>query len=105
MTKTTNKFSPEVRGRAVRMVLDGEVAQPVGLSTDSHARFPWSPHWDDDNGIARLPGLSHALRFVATIRKQDAGSGQAVVHDRAGALAIRCPARSHVRPHGAGPCR
>jgi transposase len=28
MNKTTNKFSPEVRGRAVRMVLDSEKDHP-----------------------------------------------------------------------------
>lgn len=28
MSKTTNKFSPEVRGRAVRMVLDDEKDHP-----------------------------------------------------------------------------
>ena len=28
MSKTTNKFSPEVRARAVRMVLDHEVDHP-----------------------------------------------------------------------------
>ena len=33
MSKTTNKFAPEVRERAVRMVLDHERQDPIRLST------------------------------------------------------------------------
>ena len=32
MSKTTNKFSPEVRERAVRLVLDSEAARAIGSS-------------------------------------------------------------------------
>jgi transposase-like protein len=35
MSKTTNKFSPEVRNRAIRMVLDHEAEQPSRLAAVS----------------------------------------------------------------------
>ena len=34
MSKTTNKFSPEVRDRAVRMVLDHEAGAPLAVGGD-----------------------------------------------------------------------
>ena len=49
MSKTTNKFSPEVRARAVRMILDheGEAALAVGRC-------------DVDSGQDRLSGAYSA---------------------------------------------
>jgi len=35
MSKTTNKYAPEVRERAVRMVLDHERANAVQITIDS----------------------------------------------------------------------
>ena len=40
MSKTTNKFSPEVRARAVRMVLDHEVERPGSVRLNSSGAFP-----------------------------------------------------------------
>jgi transposase-like protein len=46
MSKTTNKFSPEVRARAVRMVLDheGEHPSPWAAGLSISAKFGCSAH-------------------------------------------------------------
>jgi Transposase. len=61
MTKTTNKFSPEVRARAIRMVLDHEAAYPSrGL--------PVSP-------IAAKIGCSPAM-LHEWVKKSEVNSGK-----------------------------
>jgi hypothetical protein len=39
MSKTTNKYAPEVRERAVRMVLDHRARQPARSSDRPHPAF------------------------------------------------------------------
>jgi hypothetical protein len=46
MSKTTNKFSPEVRARAVRLVLDHEGSRSWCFRNEAHSMLvnwlPWS---------------------------------------------------------------
>lgn len=65
MNKTTNKFAPEVRGRAVRMVLNHEGDQPSAIGRGNIHRGEdrlratldeWLKKTEDDSGKrARVP--------------------------------------------------
>lgn len=60
MSKTTNKFSPEVRERAVRMVLDSEKEHPSRLAAFT--------------SIARKFGCS-AYTLLEWVKKAEVDSG------------------------------
>ena len=57
--KTTNKFSPEVRERAVRMVLDGAVQLE---SSDGLVAKTESANYSQAEGILRAPGAASFTR-------------------------------------------
>jgi transposase-like protein len=45
MGKTTNKYSPEVRERAVRMVMDSEPCHAIDEVDGARSRHRNVPHW------------------------------------------------------------
>lgn len=83
----------------VEAALD-EVAQPVKGSVHGHAQLAGLAHRDHRHDVARLHGFSNPVRVIATIRQQDGGLWQVVVHDEVKAQIVRCLARRNVRPHG-----
>jgi hypothetical protein len=75
-----------------------EVAKQVEGSVHGHAACG-SCARDHRHGVAGLHGFANTVRAIASIRQQDSGFGQVVVHDQIEAQIVRCPLRRDVRPH------
>lgn len=58
MSKTTNKFSPEVRERAVRLVLDNEAQHPSRWQAvmSIAAKIGCTPQTLNDCSASKIPG-------------------------------------------------
>jgi transposase-like protein len=79
MSKTTNKFSPEVRARAVRMVLDHESEHPsrwtavssiaAKIGCSAHTLLEWVKKAEVDNGKRAGVPLEVADRLKALERE------------------------------------
>jgi transposase len=71
-SQTTNKFSPEVRERAVRMVLEHECEHPSRwaaaqsiagkIGSSPHTLLDWVKKADRDSGRCRRPPVSIVTR-------------------------------------------
>lgn len=70
-----------------------EVPQLVERAVDGHAQLAEFPYRDHRHHVPRLHGFANIVRVIATIRQQDGGLGQVVVHDQIEAQIVRYLAR------------
>lgn len=76
-----------------------EVAKQVEGSVHGHAQLASLAnryHWQR---VAGQHGFANTVRAKVSIRQQDAGFGQAIVHDQIEAQIVRCSLRRDARPH------